>query len=221
MDRKVIEPSIWRFSGYNYMLKSPSANLLYHEIPKNASTSIKNLLFKTEQEAKGVKIADVSMDFTVWSKLFPDMLVDKNTLPLDGFLSFCFIRNPYQRLVSGYKNTGHKFRLEGYTFDEFIFSLKQRLQRPPSDVLNNHFKTIDHFVPISDNNLDVDFIGKVESYNEDIVTIFDMVGRQVNTDLPVKNKSEKYEYQDFYSAQTKKIVEELYRFEIELGKYLF
>ena len=121
----------------------------------------------------------------------------------DSYWKFSFARNPFDRCLSVYsgivRDTEHGYSkyLKGYTFEESI--------------LNG--KLFDWFTPLFsnggfyrklNNTLGVDFIGKVETFQEDFDFICNYLGLKTQK-LPHMNKSD-YEVDSnvsYYSASKK------------------
>ena len=207
--------------SYNFRILFRNLNLLYYEVPKNASSSIKTILFSIENESKYNEDFHRYMPTTKWQEKFPAMKVKWEDIIYSPFLKFAFLRNPYERLASGYFNTGWNFVNERISFEEFIESIPEKLKSPPSDMINIHYQPFTYFIPKINGKLHIDFIGKVENFNEDIKAILYACNVLGDFEIPKINKSKKPNYQDLYTSRTRKIVETLYAEDIELGKYSF
>lgn len=203
--------------------------LLFHP-GKCAGTSIEVPLVKeylNEEHAKlgPVKIIreDILYGWVPEHRLYLqhcdiEYLLSHTDIDPTNYTSYCFVRNPYHRLLSAYhynmieKNTGMDFT----TFIKDPNGLLKRYN------LNEHY-TINHFGPMNKfthhKDYTVDHIGKVENINEDFNTFFP------NLTLP-KNKSAKTitsniynDYMDAYTEETKEIVYNLYKDDFILYNY--
>ena len=169
-------------NGYNYKIKLAQHNLLFYEIPKSASSSIKNWLFSLRQ-GEG-ETGSFPMGYEKRQTLFPDMKADYNDTRDTSLTKFVFLRTPFARLLSGYNNTGWKFEFEGVAFD--------------------------------------DFVGKVENLGEDICRLATIAGAPSPISIPHINKTGLgASYRKFYNCETRQIIEEIYRDELEMGSYVF
>jgi hypothetical protein len=144
-----------------------------------------------------------------------------------AFFKFTFVRNPWDRLLSSYlflKRGGYnradaewaEAHLADYeTFEGFVKSWVS-----PETVLTHvHFIPQHLFVCDASGNLVVDFIGRFEQLAED----FEIVRRRLGilARLEHHNRSEPRNYRNFYTEATEKIVERVYRKDIELFGYSF
>ena len=146
---------------------------------------------------------------------------------------FTFVRNPYSRVVSVYKMfRNYNFRGSGFeNFEEFIDFIRW------CDVDSHH---VDHEVPLTSfsgriENIihhcssfhnpkyridELDFIGRVETINEDMKYVAEKLGvEEVN--LPFLNSSKGSNYREYYSDKTRKIIAQKYHQDIERFEYKF
>lgn len=139
---------------------------------------------------------------------------------------FAFVRNPWDRLVSGWKNKilrnsrfQEKWKLDSETyakmrqFDYFVDYISQ-LDLDRCDV---HFRRQSALIDLNH----VDFIGRFEHLERDLLEIAAILKLEA-TAIPHKNKSkEGRPYQEFYSQRTQEIVGRMYRKDIQMFSYQF
>jgi hypothetical protein len=208
--------------AYNYRLKSPKLGLIYFDVPKNASSSIKTLMFSVEHKDKYDQRYAMFIPVAFWKQYFPDMVFRWSDILDLTYIKFSFLRNPYDRLVSGYRNSGWRFTYSDVTFEEFVESLPDRLDTPPTDVHNNHYKPLSYFIPKSGGRFCLDFVGKIENFAEDFTALLHACGIHIDvSSLRVANKSKRRHYRDYYNSHTRKIAEKIYGEDIEAGRYTF
>jgi chondroitin 4-sulfotransferase 11 len=143
------------------------------------------------------------------------------------YFKFTIVRNPWDRLVSCWKNKIEAKRVEtrkfyydvlgfdnpiGLTFENFVKCLNV-------DKLlyaDEHWMPLHSMIELNS----VDFIGRFENLQEDFNTICDKIGipRQ---ELPHKNKTKHKHYTEYYDSETKQIVAEKYAKDIEYFNYKF
>lgn len=197
-----------------YRIYNHKYKCIFIHIPKTAGTSLGRTIF--EDRDPSVSHSDAFYYEVFEPKLFKE------------YFKFAFVRNPWDRLVSNYNyflkrelRDQHKRFIENYEdFDSFVNALVE------PKVVKEFFKLY-HFRPqyqfICDfkDNLLVDYLGYFETINED----FDQIVIRLNRPelkLPHLNSSKKgLDYRDFYTENTKKVVEELYRKDVELFGYNF
>ena len=156
----------------------------------------------------------------------------------DGLFKFAFVRNPWARLVSEYHYRGDP----NGRFDNFV--------ERSFKLTDLHSDRKRHVVPQEDYLIDengtliVDFIGRLETIQNDFRIVADRLGLRVR-ELPHRNKSEPKQnsnesgsflsklvrkrkpdkkrrpYQDYYSPALRDRVGEYYRRDVERFGYTF
>jgi hypothetical protein len=209
--------------AYNYRVKSPKLGLLYFDVPKNASSSIKTLMWSVEHKDRYDSRYSMFITYAFWQQKFPGMVVQWSDIVDLPYIKFTFLRNPYDRLVSGYRNSGWRFHYQDTTFEQFVESLPERLETPPTDTHNNHYKPLSYFIPKRGGRFCLDFIGKIENFADDLTSLLHACNIHIDVrSLSVANKTKKRDhYRSYYTAHTRKIAEKTYGEDIELGKYVF
>jgi hypothetical protein len=202
---------------------------IYTKVTKTGSSSIEETLITSDPEAQNLNHYHLLDD------------IDERT---KDYFKFTFVRNPWARCVSHFF---YKIQVKGHEayrdsdFREFITSA-----RPPySDDDDRRFALL-HLVDwceyspnlhrimtelypfenqldwISDEqgNVLLDFIGRVENFQDDFDTVCDRIGipRQ---QLPHVNKTDHRHYTDYYDDETIQIVAEIYARDIEYFGYEF
>lgn len=162
----------------------------------------------------------------------------KEIINYTNYFKFCFVRNPWDRLVSCYTNkimvdpsinsigitngiaTGFiKFGVfkAGMSFEEFVSAVVNI-----SDVdADTHFKSQYTFITEEKGRKIVDFIGKLENADEDFLYILEKLGR---TDILIphfKKNSNKKHYKDYYTPKLRTMVEKRYLKDIKMFNYSF
>ena len=139
------------------------------------------------------------------------------------YFKFAFVRNPWDKAVSEY----HWYLRYGrfMEFKEWIRTLENRLS-----ITNNlHYLEIGHNVPqykfIYDDNMKllVNFVGRFERLNDDFKHICDTIGVSDST-LPhvqTTTSAHRKNYSTYYDEETKDIITNIYKVDIELFNYDF
>lgn len=198
--------------------------IIFVHIPKTGGQSIESMFdFKEGKQNFFCRIENElkTIEYTHYTL---EML--KKEINVNLFFSFSFIRNPYERLVSQYffrPKDGPFFKrlnLKKFSFEDFIVGLQQYKMT----YLYENFYFECHIMPqykfLIDTNLkSVDFIGRYENYNKDIE--FLMKNLKIDSKLIHKNKTNHNDYRFYYNNETKKIVEYLYKKDLEKFSYIF
>jgi len=191
---------------------------LFIHIPKTGGCSLKKSLVSVDGDfidTKHKKIKRLRTEFK-----------------LHEYFKFAFVRNPWDRFVSAY------------------FYLKEVQNNPnhewPSDiwksnVINNDFDTFSkfvrsgiwkgsrwfHFYPQYDyivnghnKDIDIDFVGRFENLQEDFDKVCEHIGLSPQKLIPTNISRHKH-YTEYYNEDTKKIIADYYRKDIEYFRYVF
>lgn len=166
----------------------------------------------------------------------------------DEYFKFAFVRNPWDRLVSWYsmiKNAdiaqlsqipidqqrkGHlrqvrRNKLWRYvldnssTFEEFISNCTGEIEFREGVFYSFTFNQLDYVVD-SNGNLLVDFIGRFENFQHDLLKVCNKLGIEPKS-IPHVNRSSHRHYSSFYTPETEMIVRERFKRDIEYFGYEF
>jgi hypothetical protein len=204
--------------GYCY----PKLGLAYLDIPKNASTSIKEALRTISQGE-------------------PPKLVELEHLKSNGELFvFTFVRNPWDRLVSCWADKiRHLNRTDreydrgvyrdllkdngkfygGMSFREFVFEILKTSDEK-SDI---HVRSQSSFIFNACNQSRASFIGRFENLQNDWLAICKKL--DIDIKLPHKHyvspKVSRKHYSAYYCKETQKLISTRYGYDIETFNYSF
>lgn len=165
--------------------------------------------------------------------------IDKTELATyKNYFKFCFVRNPWDRLISCYWNkiktdpnlnsigitsgiaTGFvRFGVfkAGMSFEEFVRAIVN-IKDVDADP---HFKSQYTFITEENGENLVDFIGKLESADEDFFYVLEKLGR---TDISIphfKKSSDKKYYEEYYTPKIRDMVAKRYLKDIQMFGYDF
>lgn len=209
-----------------HMLISDSHEFIFLRMRKVASTSMRAVLrplcIPTPQGrlAHFKSRARLEWDYHNYvPRAHEDILTVKHRMPaekFDKYFKFAFVRNPWERLVSEYEFILNRPRHGRYkrvtklaNFNEFI-----QMQIPRSDAYQLNV------LCDRQNRSLMDFIGKLENLESDWRTICERIGIPYQG-LPRKNVTERKPYQDYYNAESIKLVATHWAREIELFEYSY
>ena len=144
------------------------------------------------------------------------------------YFSFSFVRNPWDRLVSTWKDKCRSQTLDFFkktygpyrnSFADFIFTLgysPDKFHAEWEGMIDRHVRSYSELIPLDA----LDFIGRFENFQGDFNTICDKIGipRQ---QLPHRNKTQHKHYTEYYDNETREIIAEKYAKDIEYFGYTF
>ena len=196
-----------------------SKKVLFMHIPKTAGISLYKAIRHPKVRIKGHFIQNP------FHRYLKDTLPSYKNKPY----VFTFVRNPWDRLVSAffYLNEGgrnlsdkadSKKYLRKYQGDFETF-IKEGIAEGKA-LKQLHLKPQSVWVCDDKGNLLVDYIGRFESLQEDLDRISKEIGIPFKPLAHTNGSSHKH-YQDYYTEETKAIVVEAYKKDIELFNYDF
>lgn len=191
---------------YSFRYIDNNKNFIYYDIPKCASTTIRNLLFPDAWKGSG--------DNPCRHSLLEPIIPNKK------YFSFTFVRNPWSRMVSNWSHFCSKplirKKLEDSdvdmnccrSFKDFVYMTLK---------FNNHHWQPQHlYIPKSG----CDFIGKTENFNEDFNRVCEAL-QIPSQNLSRQNTSDHKHYTEYYDDETREIVAQKYAKDVDLFGYEF
>lgn len=138
------------------------------------------------------------------------------------YFKFCFVRNPWPRVVSAYKYfSARNYYCDFETFVKNFIEITERGMKKHTHVGRWHVDSYWRFLVDENDNILADHIGKFETLHTDMKYI----STKINTDvtLPVNlSKPKGYqEYWTYYNKPIQDIVSKVYEKEIEYFNYSF
>ena len=198
--------------------------ITFIHIPKTGGTSL-NKLFKR----RGINI----INHNIRDKGFRYLKeISKND---DDEIRFCYVRNPYDRVVSAFFylskggiNRGDyedalKFNILKYQGD-FESFVKYELYESSPIFEQMHFKEQYKWICDNNGNILVDEILRFEDFGNEILSFFKKNNLKVPfmwrlRGVPHKNSSKKDNYKTYYSEETKNIIAKVYETDFKLFYY--
>ena len=146
-----------------------------------------------------------------------------SNLDIEYIFKFTIVRNPYERVISAFHALQQYSQRKGKVPADIDFKIfvKEILSKKGIEY-DVHFEpqypNLFYFtetgkVPV------VDFIAKLENIDEDWKYISSII--KCDSVLPHKNKSEHNHYSSYYDEETKDLIDELYKTDIQLLHYKF
>jgi len=138
----------------------------------------------------------------------------------ENYFKFTFVRNPWDKECSDYHYHSRlwhkKTNRKKLSFEEY---LKLPELHPQHKKYFWHSNQLDWLRSLN-HEIEMDFIGRFESLQEDFNTVCDRIGMP-RRQLPHKNSSSHDGYTKYYTDETREIVANLYAKDIEYFGYRF
>jgi hypothetical protein len=209
---------------------------MYIETPKVACTTIKSILHKLELE----DVTIFGNGYTNWHDrsvsplLSPIQIGDvKKFISRDDIYKFCFIRNPYSRLLSVYLNKivcnkpPKRIILQqlGYnlneierelSFSEFVDAVVDQ----PIMFMNLHWRL--QYYQTFQTAISYDYIGRLESFDKDIEVVLSNISQDYRLYLGTENDHATNAtslLQDYYTKSLANKVYNKYKIDFEYFNY--
>lgn len=136
----------------------------------------------------------------------------------DSYFKFVFVRNPWDYAVSYYAYKKDKARKKKIRHPEEYQIFESSSFR---EVCRNLDENLSDYYMINNKKIGVDYIGKLETIEDDFKYICKKLGLPKGTSLPHANRSEHKHYSEYYDKELKEFVEDKYKDTISLFGYDF
>tara|TARA_B100001094_G_C18194728_1_gene809891 strand:+ start:3024 stop:3698 length:675 start_codon:yes stop_codon:yes gene_type:complete len=153
---------------WDYIRFNVDSSLLWYNNPKCCSTTIKSIIGKWQRSPR---LADQKFKIS----------------KIDEYTSFGFVRNPYERIYSAYRmlvvlDTVDRITQQVPTkpasnFEDFV------QQVAGGDYWNDHIDPQVNYLPVMIDNIKIDFIGKVENFNNDWMSLQKLINKNYIKDI--------------------------------------
>ena len=199
---------------------SHSHKLIYLAVPRTGSTTARNIL-DVSADITSIHISTITPDFPFYhhiSALELKKIFAARGWNWDGYRKFCVIRNPYDRVVSLYhhrvENLAKNAHQSPPSFKQYVFQLNPTQRLPTS---------LQAFVCDESGDFLVQDILQFEQLHTQLPAYLHQIGISLSADqIPRLNASRnRRSYRDYYDAETKARIGQLYRYEIERFGYVF
>ena len=135
---------------------------------------------------------------------------------LRSYFKLCFVRNPWDWMISEICCPGLRPLFDGLTVEQSIRKACAIARDSPVGY-GNHLRPQSDFIASGD--LEVDFVGRFEDLADDFRAACERIGRPAN--LPALNRTQHTSYWSYYNRETRDLVAETFRRDIERFGYAF
>lgn len=138
------------------------------------------------------------------------------------YFKFAFVRNPWERLVSCWKDKVVKNNM--YKFDELEYERLQKFENFVDYVTTIDVDTCDRHLRTQSSLIDlnhIDFIGRMETFDADLNEVLGTLGLTITDAAPRNVSPNKQPYQDFYNWSLVDRVARIYRRDVQIFGYHF
>jgi hypothetical protein len=193
---------------------------MFIHIPKTGGTGIENLaIFDAQREATGEHVGGhaTALEFR-----------ERYPVEFETYFKFAFVRNPYDRLVSAFfhfrkggagradRELGERF-LGQYDGDFGDFCRGFLHEGNLNEIV--HFRRQVDFLCDQNGEIIVDAVGRLETLSEDFARVCATIGFPY--ELRRTFRGNRRDYARYYDEESKRIVEEVYRQDLETFDYSF
>jgi len=183
---------------------------IFIHINKTGGTSIEKVF---EPEADQENVAFKHRTAAFYRQTFPEQFRD--------YFKFAFVRNPWDWLVSRYHWSRDRQHLFDYSFQEFLWRLKNGIPLSPGAPWLEGEALQPQLARVSiDGQIAVDFVGRFETIQSDFDSICSRLQIEART-LPHVFQTDRASYVDYYDDETRRVVKQLYAADIIAFGYRF
>lgn len=213
------------------MIISHKLKYVFIHVPKTGGTSMKQILYSkrfqydeqgwTIETRSGGKI-NQKLSTHASAKEVIDYLIRNNYDP-NKYFKFCFIRNPWDMVVSNFEYYKQYMSKIPYLNDREKEKVSVAEQGFSQFVKHNNTELWWTERIFTNNKLDVDYVGTFENIDEASQIIFKKIlgDNYTPINFPHVNSTVRRDYRDYYDEETKNLVEKRYLKIIQLGGYTF
>ena len=208
---------------------------IFVHVPKTGGTTIENLIWPREADRTELNlwmgfVKDYHNKYQTGGLqhlLASQVKEEVGKKVFDTYFKFAIVRNPWDKAVSQYSYMKKRQDLRkfiGMSKDDCLKKYLSLIQKTNHVQWDSQYK----FVTDKDDKIIVDFIGKFESFSKDVNVILEkleicnnILGFKFPKKIPHTNKSHRSHYREYYDAESKEIVQNIYQKDIELFEYQF
>lgn len=184
----------------------PSRKFLYFRLHKVAGTSIYRGIMEKQLTDAWVK--------KTYPKQFARWFAEATLEDFKEYFKFVIVRNPYSHAVSNYVYLSKHYKRKE-PFKRFL----SRIIAGTEDYRFKAHVAEQHHCYLHEGEPFYDFMGRLENLKNDWPVVARRIG--LPDALPKKNRSGAKHYSHYYDKDTKEMVEQIYRKDLEYLQYKF
>jgi hypothetical protein len=206
------------------------SNKFYNRIPKIPSHGQYNITVCSEKKFVWFRVAKVCTRYLFKEFKSNELLLEAEhaqycRYPIDtlgDFYKFAFVRNPWDRLVSCWRNkvvdSNH------FGFDEKSYSRMQEFTTFVEYVEEQKLHLGDPHINLQCNLIDlnaIDYLGRFETFDEDVGYVFDQIKLVQQSKEKVNSGKNNTPFKEYYNAHLVDQVARIYQKDIKIFGYEF
>ncbi len=196
-----------------------SHKLIFIHIPKNGGESIYRYMgypHLDHRKPNNTLVYGVTKHFCLQHLTCNQMVKHGFVSPekFQEYYKFAIVRNPYDRLVSEYFWKGMNWQERYNSFEKFVRALPKLMKL----VQYAHFIPQHQFITDNNDNIIVDDVLRFENYSEQISGLLSKFNIEADTNKKY-NHSQRGSYEQYYTDDLKKIVQQYYEKDFEMFGY--
>ncbi|WP_171124205.1 MULTISPECIES: sulfotransferase family protein [unclassified Ruegeria] len=196
----------------------PNIKVIFVHIPKSGGSTVTTVLKRDRFFGRQVNPRDPrdkNIDYI--SQYFDLLGADAN-----DYFKFSFVRNPWDRFVSGYHYVCQRRPeitevTEHGSFKEFAQALSQG---PEKFLQIRYFQPQYLYLTDASGNMPLDFVGRFERFDDDLRKALKQIGMR-RLVIRHRKQSKRTDYRDYYDQETRDIVGRVYARDIDVFNYAF
>lgn len=207
---------------------------IFVHIPKCGGTSIENLIWpeKSDRTTSNLWMGLERPNYNKYQTgglqhlLASQIRQEVGDTTFNSYFKFAIVRNPWDKAVSQFEYMKKRKDLREFigmseddTFKKYLYLIQ--------DTVHVQWESQHKFLLDEAHNQIVDYIGRFETFENAVNAILDKLGFRrtlfgINVrKIPHSNKGQRASYKNYYDSESKKIIDKVYEYDIDLLKYSY